>query len=313
MHVSASVAVKTAQGDIGSLGRHAPEGHFKNETGETGVEFYDTRSAERVLELGRQRMRGLYAWQRAVQAWSLIKDIDFRGKTVLEVGPGAGDWTVEFLRAGARVVIVDISPAILEAVQMRAAGLGFDAGRVHTVQGDFATVHLPEGACHVLFAKDVIEHIRDESAMWQSIARVVRPSGHVVLATQNNHSLNFAIEGLRRRVLQGRGEWCGWDPTHLRFYNAPRLSINLKDHGFTEIIFSGAYYFPYRLRGFRRFAALARQPDVQAVGMRRFLRLTRTHFNTMHQVFAIFELTGLNAAWPFTRLGWSIAVRARRR
>jgi ubiquinone/menaquinone biosynthesis C-methylase UbiE len=211
------------------------------------------------------------------------------------------------------VVLIDISPAILEAVRIRAAGLGFDRSRVQTVEGDFGNVHLPERACHMLFAKDVIEHIRDESAMWQSIGRVVRPGGYAVLATQNNRSLNFAIEGLRRRVLQGRGEWCGWDPTHLRFYNARRLATNLKNHGFTHIVFGGAYYFPYKLRGFGRFATLARQPDIQAVGMPRYLRLTRTHLKTVHQMFAILELTGLNTLWPFNRLGWSISVRARRR
>jgi len=131
----------------------------------TGHEFFDTDSPERVLELNKERYHRLFQWQCISQIRELLQPIDLRGKVVLEIGGGAGEFTLEFSRRGAKVATVELRPVMVEAVRRRIGMHGFDPAALLCAVGGFTEVELPISGCDLLFAKDVIEHIPDEKTM----------------------------------------------------------------------------------------------------------------------------------------------------
>lgn len=279
---------------------------------DTGVEFYDTQSPDRVMQMGRGKYRSLYQWQRVKQTLDLIDPLDLRGKVVLEIGPGEGTWTLEFLRRGAKVAIVDVRASMVEAVRRLVKMYGFDGIGLRAAVGSFPDVKPPVDECDLLFAKDVIEHILDEKAMWESIGRLVRPGGYLVLSTQNSRSINYVLQAPYARFVKRQHVWFGWDTTHVRFYTSSRLRDALTEQGFEDVRFAGAHHVPFVFGPLKYLAKLGPHPDICAAGADAFLLAAQERFGLRHKLLAAGELTGLSTSFPFSCLGWSIAVRARK-
>lgn len=98
-----------------------------------------------------------------------------RGKTVLEVGCGAGRFTEILLEAGARVVACDLS----DAVEVNAANCG---GPAHfPVQADVLRLPVAQAAFDVVLALGVVQHTPNPEASIAALANCVRPGGLLVL------------------------------------------------------------------------------------------------------------------------------------
>jgi SAM-dependent methyltransferase len=63
------------------------------------------------------------------------------GDTVLEIGPGTGGFTVPVARRAARVLAVDVSDAMLDALRAELAARGI--ANVETVEGEWPNVSVP--------------------------------------------------------------------------------------------------------------------------------------------------------------------------
>jgi 2-polyprenyl-6-hydroxyphenyl methylase/3-demethylubiquinone-9 3-methyltransferase len=279
----------------------------------TGSEFYDTESPERIVELSKSRYRGLYQWQRVKQVAQLLEPLELQGKVVLEIGPGGGEWTLELLRRGAKIAVVDLRGTMVEAVRLRARMHGFDPNKILAAVGSFPEVELPVDECDLFFAKDVIEHIPAEKEMWECIGRVVKPGGYAILTTQNRWSLNYLLQAPYARYVKGERDWCGWDPTHLRFYTPRRLRRELTKSGFDQMHFISAHHIPFVFGPLKHFVHLKSESDFADLGAKGFVRQTRKSFRLPHCFMAALELASLNSLWPFDRVGWSIGIRARKR
>ena len=110
------------------------------------------------------------------------------------------------------------------------------------VQADAATVGL-ERKFDIIFAKDLIEHIPNDEAFLQNMADHLRDDDCLVLTTQDSLSLDYYIdEGYN--LLVGSAGWCGYDPTHLRFYNFRRLNRKLRKAGLIPLRYWSIYHFP---------------------------------------------------------------------
>jgi SAM-dependent methyltransferase len=102
--------------------------------------------------------------------WSELK-----GKDVVDFGCGSGGETVEMARRGARHVTgVDILEPALESARQAARAAGV-ADRC-----DF-TRH-PEGRADVVVSIDGFEHFADPRAVLQTMSRLLRPKGRVLLS-----------------------------------------------------------------------------------------------------------------------------------
>ncbi len=209
------------------------------------------------------------------------------GKRLLDFGCGGGLLAVEAARAGAaQVVGVDAEPSILAAAGLLAARRGVGS-RLRLICRDRLPLPADHGRFDAVIVKDVLEHIPEDISFLKSAARLLLPGGSLVVATQNAWSLNFLLEGGYRRLVRRERHWCGWDPTHLRFYSPRSLRAALRAAGLCCLEWRGAYLLPYKM------------PAPSWSG-REFWRVDL--------LSGLDRLLGRVA--PFNALGWSLMVKA---
>jgi SAM-dependent methyltransferase len=122
---------------------------------------------------GFQRDAELTLWRFIRQGGGLA------GRWLLEIGPGRGRDTEAFARAGARVVVSDVSIRSVELARerLRRAGLG---GRVEAVVADAARMPFRAGSFDASFSRFTIAHIPLQP-LAAELARVLRPGGRALM------------------------------------------------------------------------------------------------------------------------------------
>jgi ubiquinone biosynthesis O-methyltransferase len=103
-------------------------------------------------------------------------------RKVLEVGCGAGDFSITLSQKGAQVWGVDFSARAIEIAQAKS--------RVHKSNAQFRVAdaqNLPfeDGTYDVVFSCECLEHVPDPQKMITEIHRVLKPGGTFVLTTEN--------------------------------------------------------------------------------------------------------------------------------
>ena len=107
---------------------------------------------------------------------------------LVDVGSGRGGpglWVAA--KTGAIYLAVDISPTGLAQVERRAAAVGLDA-RASTREGSFESLPLADGEADAIMSIDALLFTPDKSAAAVELARVLRPSGRLVLTTWDYHT-----------------------------------------------------------------------------------------------------------------------------
>ena len=139
---------------------------------------------------------------------------------VLELGAGHGTFTEELARS-ARVTAVEVGPEALSRLATRFAG----STRV-TVSGA-SIEHLDPNSSDAAFLSNVLEHIEDDAGALVELARIVRPSGHVVVFSpafpllysrfdaRIGHHHRYRLAGLRRKF-----DAAGLDVVEARYVNS---------------------------------------------------------------------------------------------
>jgi 2-polyprenyl-6-hydroxyphenyl methylase/3-demethylubiquinone-9 3-methyltransferase len=204
----------------------------------------------------------------------------------LEYGCGGGYFTVWMAKQGAQVTAIEMSPCAIGAVNYYAAQEGV-ADRVRVVPGN-AETDTVDGQYDFIFAKDLVEHLEDDGPFFRRLGQQLKPGGRTYIATQNDHSLNYLLEGAYERIYRGNKRWCGWDRTHKRFYNAPMLAARMRAVGITPESWGSSYLVPWRFVS-KRLTGKARP-------WKGWEQLDRAAGTTQ----------------PFSRLGWSIMVVGRK-
>jgi 2-polyprenyl-3-methyl-5-hydroxy-6-metoxy-1,4-benzoquinol methylase len=148
------------------------------------------------------------------------------GELLLDVGCGEGVFASELLRAGTRVVGIDVAAEPLRRARERDPAL--DLRLVE--EGE--PWPLPDGGFDAVWAGETIEHVADTGGWLSQVRRVLRPQGRLLLSTPN--------QGRVRRLaaaLSGRAFERDFDPLseHLRFYTRTSLSRLLESCGFQEV------------------------------------------------------------------------------
>lgn len=100
---------------------------------------------------------------------------------IVDVGCGAGWLCPQLLRFG-RVTGIDLSDEVLARAQQRTPEVRF-------VAGDFMQVELAPASFDVVVSLEVLSHVADQPAFLHKIAGLLRPGGHLMLATQNRFVL----------------------------------------------------------------------------------------------------------------------------
>jgi SAM-dependent methyltransferase len=97
-----------------------------------------------------------------------------RGKRILDVGAGLGESSTYFALQGAQVMMIDISPKMLERAQEvgRRFGVNLEA---RIAEGEKLPVD--SGAFDFLYIANTIHHVSGRAALFEEMRRVLKPGG----------------------------------------------------------------------------------------------------------------------------------------
>lgn len=110
---------------------------------------------------------------------------DLRDKRVLDLGSGDGSYSIYAVRAGARVVGLDLSAAMLESAERRASAAGVS---MHSCQGSAESLPFRSGSFDIVLAVTSLYFIRDPARAAEEASRVLRPGGSFVVGELGRYS-----------------------------------------------------------------------------------------------------------------------------
>jgi SAM-dependent methyltransferase len=155
--------------------------------------FHDRAYAEDV----RARAQRFYAVTGALTGWYReALRAHAPGARVLEYGCGNGSHAPDLVRAGARVVGIDISPVAIEQATARARAEGLENGLTFQVM-DAEQVDFPDASFDLVCGSGILHHL-DLNRAYAEIARVLSPRGTAVFEEPLGH--NPAINAYRNRT-----------------------------------------------------------------------------------------------------------------
>jgi SAM-dependent methyltransferase len=141
-------------------------------------------------------------------------------RAVFEAGFGDGSLLRRFADAGAQVAGADPGSLGLAVDPVVASTGAVVATAVEDVTSG-------EGACDLVYAVHVVEHVPDPWAFAAACRRLVAPGGMFALITPAGDS-----GGLRA---YGSSWWMLEDPTHVRFFSAISVALLLGRSGFDDV------------------------------------------------------------------------------
>jgi SAM-dependent methyltransferase len=143
------------------------------------------------------------------------------GERVLDIGCGDGAFTAALANAGARPVGVEVAAEPLRRARARNPEL-----ELHLLEGQLP---FARASFDVVWAGELIEHLRDPPALLEEIRRVLNGTGRLLLSTPDHpRRLRWQL-ALSRAAFEAH-----FDPRsdHLRFFTARTLALVLEDAGF---------------------------------------------------------------------------------
>ncbi|ORW43001.1 SAM-dependent methyltransferase [Mycobacterium paraense] len=144
------------------------------------------------------------------------------GLEVLEAGCGEGYGADLIAAVARRVVAVDYDAAAVAHVRARYP-------RVEVMQANLAELPLPDASVDIVVNFQVIEHLWDQPQFVAECARVLRPSGLLMVSTPN-------------RITFSPGRDTPINPFHTRELNAAELTELLLDAGFAQVSVTGLHH-----------------------------------------------------------------------
>jgi 2-polyprenyl-6-hydroxyphenyl methylase / 3-demethylubiquinone-9 3-methyltransferase len=164
----------------------------------------------------------------------------------LDVGCGGGILSESMARAGARVVGIDLSQAVLDVAHLHAleAGVGVE---YRCVAAEELAQQQP-ASFGLVTCMEMLEHVPDPGAMLAALAQLVKPQGDVIISTLNRNPKAFAVaiigaEYIARVLPKGTHEY-------LKFIKPSELARWGRDAGLELKDLAGIGYNPLT-RSFR--------------------------------------------------------------
>jgi ubiquinone/menaquinone biosynthesis C-methylase UbiE len=151
-----------------------------------------------------------YRYSLEPEIFSFAQFTRFYGKEVLEVGVGAGTDFLQWVRAGARVHGIDLTPEGIRHVKMRLDAYGLQATDLRVA--DAEALPYDNDMFDLVYSWGVIHHSPNTTKALDEIIRVTKPGGQCKIMVYNRHSLGAFHLWLRKAFLAGRPwksfQWC---------------------------------------------------------------------------------------------------------
>ena len=113
------------------------------------------------------------------------------GREVLDVGCGGGLLSEAMARAGAHVLGIDLSQAVLDVAELHALDSKVPAQYRAIAAEELAQERA--GAFDLVTCMEMLEHVPDPASTLSALAALVKPGGDVIVSTLNRSPLAFAV------------------------------------------------------------------------------------------------------------------------
>ena len=126
---------------------------------------------------------------------------------VVDAGCGSAIKSLHLARRGYRVKGLDFSTAVLAEARQAAQDAGL-AHRIEFEQGDLTALKLETGSVHRAVCWGVLMHVPDVERAVAELARIMAPSGKLVISEGNFRSVQArTLRALKRILRRERGEF----------------------------------------------------------------------------------------------------------
>src|SRR6185437_7901209 len=129
----------------------------------------------------------------------LIDFNGYRGKTILEVGCGAGTDLVRFAKGGAEVSGVDLAPSAIALATQNVEQQGL-AADLRVADGE--TLPFADNSFDFVYAHGVVQYTSNDRALVEECRRVLKPGGTVVFQVYNRISWLNALSKVMKVGLE---------------------------------------------------------------------------------------------------------------
>ena len=183
------------------------------------------------------------------------------GSSILDVGCGGGILSESMARGGAHVLGIDLSQACLDIAELHALAAGIGVQYRASSAEDLALER--PAAFDAVTCMELLEHVPDPAAMLQTLARLIKPDGNLIVSTLNRHPKAFAVailgaEYIARVLPRGTHEY-------LKFIRPSELARWARAAGLELLDLTGIAYNPLT-------RAFSLSPDIKVNYLAHFRR-----------------------------------------
>ncbi len=204
-----------------------PFNYFVDSTEEGTWEFY--------REVDRKFLKWIPFMQKGAQHPFLTRYVDMhglKGKKLLDIACGTGVLTEQFVRMGADVTAVDLTPKAVELTKKR---LELYDLKANVVEGDAQKLPFPDHTFDYVCAWGCLMHMPETEKAISEIYRVLKPGGKgiAMMYHRNSVHLRYCIQ-LGRGIL--RGKYLKYDDQSLinRYTDGARVGGNMLARFYTR-------------------------------------------------------------------------------
>lgn len=206
--------------------------------GALAADWWDPDGASAMLHK-LNPVRLAYVRDMVDQHWQ-IDEQGFRplaGKTVLDVGCGAGLLAEPLARLCGQVTAIDVAAEVIAVAKAHAAGQGLAIDYRHAAVEDL------DGRFDLVTAMEVIEHVADPQAFLQSLVDRLAPGGLMILSTPNRTARSRV---LMITIAEGFGQIPRGTHDHGKFITPDEMKAMMAAAGLAVIDCEGIGFSPMR-------------------------------------------------------------------
>jgi ubiquinone/menaquinone biosynthesis C-methylase UbiE len=153
-------------------------------------------------------MRLAYYDERVIEKMAEVASVG-EGSEIADVGTGTGFVAAGLASRVKRVIGIDNAAAMLRVARENLDALG--VSNAELLVGDLAVLPLAAMSVDAAFANMVLHHAVDPVAMLEEMARIVRPSGTIVITDEVEHPYEWMRE-------EHADVWLGFSPEQIEGY-----------------------------------------------------------------------------------------------
>jgi len=141
---------------------------------------------------------GDYKKESAVSALPLYQSrLALNQTSVLDIGCGNGDYSIELAKASASVIALELSRERVETVKKKSAE---QLAQVKLVLADAQKTPFKDSVFDLILCRNVIEHVHNPEKLTMEMARILKPGGAIQLTAPNRYSISQLVRDEHYRL-----------------------------------------------------------------------------------------------------------------